>query len=105
MIVFRCDVCKRDQPSAESLKSGNVRVSLGSLLVANLANVDRCISCYENMIGSLKTMVQSIDDTKSRMDSDPNVMIPESIHLEAPEDFIDTGATADPIPWPDEGGK
>jgi hypothetical protein len=50
------------------------------------------------MSESLKTVVQSLDDTQHRMDSDPDILIPEEID-------IDTVLGGPDAPWSNEGSK
>ncbi len=101
MIVYRCDVCKRDQPTVDNLKSGALSVTLGGTLVANLPTVDRCTRCFDNFEGSLRTMIKSLDDTQHRIVGEgPNGG--QGIDLATELDRAERGHT---IPWPNEGTK
>ena len=105
MIVFRCDVCKRDQPTVDSLKTGALNVTLGKSLVANLPTVDRCARCYENFSGALRSMIQGLDDTQHRivgeaLDEGPNGG--QGIDLATELDRAEQGRQ---IPWPNDGAK
>ena len=105
MIVFRCDVCKRDQPAADSLRSGAVSLTIGKILIANLPTVDRCQNCHGHFADSLRSIIQSLDDTQHRIVGDPLDEGPnggQGIDLATELDKAEQGQR---ISWPNEGAK
>ena len=101
MIVFRCDVCKRDQPAADCLKSGAVSLTMGKTLIANLPTVDRCRHCYDNFADSLRSMIKSLDDTQHRIVGE-GTNGGQGIDLATELEKAEQGRQ---IPWPNDGSN